>query len=94
MPHHLTALPPLVIDMNIREAQCFLCGDWTEYLWGVPTFNGDLVSNDFPDNLWHSGGGSQAVCQRCFGQHERGELVVYDRFYLHLAGGLIGGDGI
>lgn len=84
----------LVIDMNPREVQCFVCGEWSEFAQGVPTCNGDLVSNEFPDEIWHDHGGGQAVCKECYEKHERGELPTFDRFYLHLARGFIGGAGI
>lgn len=82
----------LLIDMNPREVQCALCGEWCEHSWGVPTFNGDLVSNDFPDALWHSEGGSQPACESCFNKHDRGELQTFDRYYVRP--GFINGDGI
>lgn len=82
----------LVIDMNPREVECSLCGDWCEHRWSVPTYNGDLVSNDFPDEMWHTGGGGQAVCLECYEKHARGELMVFDRFYVRP--GFVGGDGI
>lgn len=84
----------LVINMNFREVMCCICGNWTEYRWGVPTFNGDLVSNHFPDWLWRQGGGSQPACEHCFRRHAAGELPAFDRFYLHLSGTFADGDGI
>lgn len=86
--------PILEINMNVREAQCSLCGEWTEIRWGVPTYNGDLVSNDFPDWLWREGGGSEAACRRCHDLHAAGKLTTYDRCYRHLMGGFTDGAGI
>lgn len=82
----------LEINMNPRSVQCFLCGKWASHEWGVPTYNGDVVSNDFPDYLWHEGGGGQGVCEGCYLKHERGEIETFDRFYTRP--GFIGGDGI
>jgi hypothetical protein len=84
----------LVIDMNSRSIQCFLCGEWDEHRWGVPTCNGDVVSNDFPDEIWHEHGGGQAVCRECYEKHLNGLVPTFDRFYLHLASGFVGGAGI
>jgi len=84
----------LEIDMNPREVRCSICEAWTRYAWSVPTFNGDLVSNDFPDELWKSGGGGQPVCEYCYDAHAANKFPVFDRFYLHLVGGFIAGAGI
>jgi hypothetical protein len=84
----------LEIRMQNQMIDCFLCGEPDEHRWGVPVFNGDVVSNDFPDWLWGKSGGGQAVCRECFGKHERGEMETFDRYYLHLAGMFTGGDGI
>ena len=84
----------LEIRMQSGELRCSICNDWTEHRWSVPTFNGDLVSNNFPDELWNSEGGVQAACEECYDRHSRGELPTFDRYYLHLAGGFIGGSGI
>jgi hypothetical protein len=84
----------LEIRMQLRMIDCFICGEPDEHRWGVPVFNGDVVSNDFPDWLWRSGGGGQAVCRECFEKHACGELETFDHYYLHLAGMFTGGDGI
>ena len=84
----------LEIRMQTHEIQCHLCCRWSEHHWSVPTFNGELVSNDFPDLLWHSGGGAVAVCERCYDMHAVGKIETFDRHYLHLAGGFIHGEGI
>jgi hypothetical protein len=82
----------LEIRMNPGIVACGLCGADTDFRWAVPTFNGDLVSNDFPDDLHREGGGSFPVCQRCYDRHERGELATFDRYYYRP--GLIAGEGI
>lgn len=84
----------LEIRMQRGETQCSLCGAETTLSHGIPTFNGDIVSNDFPDWLWRTGGGSIPVCGLCYDRHERGEVPTFDRDYLHLDGLLSGGDGI
>lgn len=84
----------LEINMNVREVECYVCGEWTEYRWGVPVFNGDIVSNDFPDWLWGNGGGGQAVCERCYNLHAAGKMQTFDHCYRHLMGGFIDGGGI
>ncbi len=91
-----TSLNVLEINMNVREVQCSLCGEWCEHRWGVPTFNGDLVSNDFPDWLCRTGGGGQPVCEQCFESHAKGDFPVWDCHYQHLAnvGTVADGEGI
>jgi hypothetical protein len=84
----------LEIRMQSHDVECFLCGTWTELHWGVPTYNGDLVSNDFPDELFREGGGAQPACERCYGQHSRGELPMFDKCYLWRLAGFEGGAGI
>lgn len=79
----------LVIRMQHHETTCYVCGKRTDGGFGVPTFNGDLVSNAFPD--WLDWGGQPACEDR---RHERGELVTYDHYYRHLFGGFEGGAGI
>ena len=84
----------LEIRMQLHEVQCSLCGDWTEHRWGVPTFNGDVVSNDFPDWLWGQAGGGQPVCEKCYDLHAAGKIETFDQYYMHLAGGFTDGGGI
>lgn len=81
------------IRMQSGELQCSLCNAWTEHRWSVPTFNGDLVSNEFPDELWHPDGGMQAACEDCFNRHADGKLPTFDGFYIHLAGGFTEAQG-
>ena len=72
----------LEIRMQSSEVQCGICNALTDLGWGVPTFNGDIVSNDFPDWMYSRGGGSFAVCERCYRKHERGEILVFDHYYV------------
>lgn len=84
----------LRIKLQSGMIDCSLCGAATEFRWGVPTFNGDVVSNDFPDELLGQGG-SVPVCERCFRAHAEGRLETWDHFYIHqAAANLIGGAGI
>jgi len=83
--------------LNLSERggiTCYICGAEDDHQWSVPIVNGDVVSNDFPDWLWSAIGGGQAVCEECYEKHARGEIETFDRFYLHLAGGFVGGAGI
>jgi hypothetical protein len=84
----------LVIRMQYHDAECSICGAPTDMSFGVPHFNGDLVSNDFPDWLYRTGGGSRPACWDCYLRHEMGELQTFDHYYRHLVGGLEGGAGI
>lgn len=84
----------LEIRMQQNMIDCFICGEPDRYQWGVPVFNGDIVSNDFPEELHRTEGGCQAVCRRCYEKHERGEIRTFDHYYLHLLDGFIGGSGI
>lgn len=83
-----------VIDFQSHEVDCFLCGKPTEHRWGVPVYNGYVVSNDFPDDLWGNDGGGQAVCELCYDKHARGEIETFDRFYVPKGRTFIYGDGI
>jgi len=84
----------LEIRMQSNMIDCYICGEPDAYKWGVPIFNGDIVSNDFPDELWNGNGGGVSVCRACYEKHERGEIPTFDRYYLHLAGKFIDGAGI
>lgn len=72
----------LEIHMQSDMIDCAICGEPDEFRWGVPTFNGDIVSNAFPEEMWASGGGGVSVCRECYEKHERGEIPVADRLYL------------
>ncbi len=74
--------PILEIRMQSGGIDCSLCGKADEHCWGVPVFNGDVVSNDFPFWMWSSHGGSQPVCRRCYAKHERGEIPTWDHLYV------------
>lgn len=76
--------PILKIDIwnpVFKECDCYICGAPTPMRWGVPVFNGDIVSNDFPDELWGESGGGQSVCESCYEKHARGEIKVFDSCY-------------
>jgi hypothetical protein len=84
----------LEIRMQSNEIDCAICGEPDDFAWGVPTYNGDIVSNDFPDDLYARTGGSMAVCRRCHEKHERGEIEVFDHYYYTPLRGFIDGAGI
>jgi hypothetical protein len=81
-----------VIDIRMQSdvVDCWICGAATEHRWGVPTCNGDLVSNSFPDHLWDGG---QAVCEKCFEKHAQGHLATMDHVYVP-RWGFVHGEGI
>lgn len=81
----------LNIRMQSGMIDCFLCGQPSDQRWGVPTVNGDVVSNNFPDDLVEGG---QSVCEECFNKHERGEIPTFDRYYVPRVRSFIHGDGI
>ncbi len=83
----------LEIRMQSNALECYICGEESDCGWSVPIFNGDIVSNDFPDYMWHAGGGGQAVCEDCYRRHERGEVPTFDHYYIRPAE-LIHGAGI
>lgn len=62
--------------------RCGLCAAWTDFRQSIPTYNGDVVSNDFPDELHRQGGGSFPVCMMCYKRHARGEVECFDRYYI------------
>lgn len=72
----------LEIRMQGHDATCGVCGEDCDMRFGIPTYNGDVVSNDFPEQMWADGGGSFVACEGCFRKHERGEMPVWDRLYL------------
>lgn len=84
----------LEIRMQTHEVECSICGDWTAHQWSVPTYNGDLVSNDFPDELIREGGGNMAVCEHCYDRHAADDMETFDSFYLWRLEGLDAGAGI
>lgn len=84
----------LEIRMQSHEIDCFICGEPSEQRWGVPVFNGDIVSVNFPEEIHLLEGGVQCVCESCYRKHEFGEIPTFDRYYLHLQPGLINGAGI
>ena len=71
---------------------CCVCAEPCDGYHGLPFFNGDLVSNDWPGD-W----GNKACCRRCYEAHERGELQCFDdvyRGYLDSIGMMSDGAGI
>jgi hypothetical protein len=85
----------LEIRMQSGMLDCYVCGEPTEYRFGIPIYNGDIVSNDFPDDMWANGGGGQSVCESCYLKHERGDIPCADRLYLDRPphGVYLGSDG-
>ena len=73
---------PLEIRMQRHEANCGMCGDDCDMLYGIPTYNGDVVSNDFPDGLMPDAGGSFPACQRCYLRHAMGDVPTFDHWYV------------
>lgn len=84
----------LEIDLWLdREILCSLCGQETPLAFGIPTYNGDIVSNDFPDALRTEGGGSMPVCQQCYLEHKQGLMPTFDHYYVPVRPDVvIGGD--
>jgi hypothetical protein len=85
MPHSNS----LEIRLQTYMADCAVCQAPTEPRWGLPTCNGDIVSVNFPDDLWS---GSILCCERCYLQHQRGGMVTYDHYYLRRCRGPLGVD--
>lgn len=70
----------LEIRMQSGCTDCAMCGEPTEFRWGIPIYNGDPVSNDFvPPEEWRAGGVS--VCEECHRRHEDGRMRTYDALY-------------
>jgi hypothetical protein len=69
------AEPPrvLVIDLDERWADCWRCGELTPSRWGLPVWNGELVSND-----WQGEWGGVPACEACFDLHAAGKLSTLD----------------
>lgn len=81
--------PVIQIGMQDNTVSCWICGVETEFKWGVPTFNGDLMSNDWPGEWF-----GQSVCERCFDLHEQGKMITHDNLYRHLLLEQFNGSGI
>ena len=60
---------------------CKICGGTASGKHGVPVCNGDVVSNDFPQDH-PAGTGTSPACERCHGLHARGLIRTCDRFYI------------
>lgn len=72
---------------------CRICGATTPTRGGVPTYNGDLVSDDFPLEPE----GNWPACGPCFEAHARGQLKTWDGLYTRrppLGVPLVDGGGI
>lgn len=65
-----------IIDMNERWTDCWNCGAPTLSRWGLPIYNGDLVSN-----AWKGDWGGVPACEKCYLAHQRGELPTFDHCY-------------
>ena len=89
-------MPSDILEIRMQKSMidCSICGGPDAHSWGVPVVNGDIVSNDFPDEIWRREGGAIGVCEECYRKHERGEIPTFDRFYLHLRPGFTDGAGI
>lgn len=75
--------PILLIRMQSpgyeSDMPCPGCGGRASPFHGLPVFNGDIMSNDWPGE-W----GGAPACEACFEKHLRGELPTADRLYRHL----------
>lgn len=71
--------------------ECYVCGEPASGFHGLPIFNGDVMSNDWPGE-W----AGVPACLRCYEKHERGEMETWDAVYRHHlhAVGLLDGAGI
>lgn len=67
---------------------CPYCGGEMEGTCALPTFNGDVVSNDWPGEWFGRG-----CCEACYERHARGEIPVADKLYAHLFDGVTFSDG-
>lgn len=69
--------PPLVINMQLNEAQCRFCGKWFTNRCGgaIPVCMDTVlvVANDF-DGEW----GGATACAGCRDQHAKGRWVGED----------------
>lgn len=71
---------------------CFVCGEDASGFHGVPIWNGELVSNDWPGE-WCG----VPACEVCFRKHKEGRLPMLDStFYWQrvFSHGYEAGDGI
>ena len=61
-----------VIEMQIPQARCCLCGRWDLSRWGVPISleTGLIIANDSPEE-W----AGKPACERCWREHEDGKHV-------------------
>lgn len=71
---------------------CVNCGKPSSGFHGLPVFNGDIVSNDWPGE-W----GGACCCEDCYNRHAAGQLETADylyRVYLDRLGTFVEGAGI
>lgn len=84
---------PLVIRMQSpgwgSETKCVACKRPSSGFHSLPTFNGDIVSNDWAGEWF-----GKPCCERCYERHAAGQMRVNDHLYEHLLGGHIHGSGI
>lgn len=57
------------------------CTNYGSGQHALPTFNGDIVSNDWPGEY-----GCKSCCEFCYQKHERGEVPTCDHLYEHYLG--------
>lgn len=67
---------------------CIACGLPSSGFHALPTFNGDIMSNDWPGEWF-----GNVCCERCYEKHLRGEMKTADHLYRHLLAGLGFTDG-
>jgi hypothetical protein len=79
--------PILEVELYPPMIDCGVCGQGDLFKWGIATYNGDIVSLEFPFHLVPDNSGSMAVCRDCFNAHAEGDprIETYDAEYLHLA---------
>jgi hypothetical protein len=68
---------PFINHPDWKDPYCVICGGEPGSHHGVPTFNGDVVSNDFA-----CANGTQPACGRCYHLHAHGMVPVHDSRYL------------
>lgn len=67
-----------VLSIRLYEpmVECRLCGAEAPHSWGVPMYEGNLLSNDFQGEWFGA-----PACKQCFEAHARGDLPTFDRLY-------------
>ena len=54
----------VVIDLQLRDTDCTLCGARHSLAQGLPMYEGEVVADDFEGD-W----GGFPVCKKCFVKH-------------------------